>query len=85
MCEPVCGVCVWGAARPLAFGGKSGPWAASCAFLVLSQKYLFTTLIVEVARSLMALDSSFQRLCNRVPDSHCVSKDTWPAMSCIVE
>ena len=60
MCVSMCAVCVWGPARPLAFGGKSGLWTVSCAFSVLMKfaksKVPFYNTLVEVVSSLLSLD-----------------------------
>lgn len=60
MCVSMCAVCVWGPVRPLAFGGKSGPWTVSCAFFVLTElaksKEPFYNILAEVAWILMSPD-----------------------------
>lgn len=60
MCVSMCVVCVSGPVRPLAFGGKSGPWTVSWTFFVLMEfaksKEPFYNTLAEVAWSLMSLD-----------------------------
>lgn len=59
MCVSMCVVCVWGPARPLSFGGKSGPWTVSCAFFALMElaksKVPFYNILAEVVWSFVSL------------------------------
>lgn len=60
MCVSVCVVCVWGPARPLAFGGISGPWTVSYVFLApmesAKSKVPFYNILAEVLWSFVSLD-----------------------------